>query len=334
MRPAILATMLIASLTVSQPTESHYRSFCALCTAMNTLSLGTLLWSLNLYAENYFTCHQQWPQRITHHSLPFSLSSPKHLATGVNQFVPLSRSLYASVFHFSNEWNLWHGGFDKTIQQLESADPQVTKNVRVAILIGHSSYHALLPALSRHSDLVIFLDLSAPQLDWIRHGLSTLKQSRFNKEQEYQEALQNGTDFPPELFKQDYQLDRRFSGNYHPWSSAKRHRQTLKALNRLQFAFVEGDIADTHLIRRLAIRLKESGAQVTYMNISNVMEWLESPARKRAVKNMSLLPGISSSFFSYSVMISGQFLGHYASVQPSYSATHLLKEYQCLKGEG
>ena len=160
---------------------------------------------------------------------------------------------------------------------LKETEPEIfPKNtIRVAVLIGQSSFCSLLPKLSKHCDLIVFNDINPYLIQHTKKLLALLQisTSRQDFERRYEASKGNlFDDFEPSQATPDLAMRKLTLGEDHFLYSDSNFKASQKAALKLRFAFSHVNLF--HRDRKKFFELfHRRKCQITVFNATNLFEW-------------------------------------------------------------
>ncbi len=186
-------------------------------------------------------------------------------------FTPITDT--TNFYPFSNE-----RGLEDPIESLAKITPQSFSKgtLRIAILIGQSSFCSILPELSRHCDLIIFNDLNPFLIQHVRLLLSQLQIaiSPENFEERYF-ALRGNlfNDFKEDEVTPDLNMRKKTLGIFHFLHNPRRFAICQKAAQTMNFAFCHANLFSPADQKIFFDTLGKRKCRVTFFNATNLYEW-------------------------------------------------------------
>ena len=258
--------------------------------------------------------------------------------TSANEVIELQKSLETDysvanntiyhlehIYKFSNEWSLWYlpfGGFYQAVDQIKALKPDKGNRLNVAVLVGHSSIHALFEGLAKQVDLVVVIDYSFSQISYQKLfveafissspcGYEWLKSLQYSEKQ-FLDTILEGSEFDREQYIEDYKEDKRLQGPYHPFASNSSYVKHHHGACRLKFSYIPLNLADSYSVEQLGRIFKKHNAVVRVFNASNAYEWVA----------MDLLSSDLSALYPVSWPIDNKMLFIYSRFFTLYSRVH------------
>lgn len=195
--------------------------------------------------------------------------------------VAVTQFIKSNFYPFSNE-----SGLGKMLGKLRAIVPfSKSKPLRVALLTGESSICSMLPELSKHCDVVLFVDINTYTMSHIRFLIGGLlaRSSRKGFRQYYEpqhEVLKN-LDFEASEVTPDIDMRQEELGDDFFLASKKRYKACREAVKQLEFGFAKFDLFNASTFSRFTAILTKHDAQITVFNATNLFEWdAETPLAK------------------------------------------------------
>lgn len=71
-----------------------------------------------------------------------------------------------------------------------------------------------------------------------------------------------------------YNIERESYGDYHYFSSQEEYTKMRDFLAKKKIVYVPGDLLDEQYMNRIGVLLKQYGAKITFVNMTNVAQWI------------------------------------------------------------
>lgn len=186
---------------------------------------------------------------------------------------PSDDFLRLNFYPFSNERGL--DNILKTCREM-CVDDFPANTIRVAVLIGQSSFCTLLSTLSRHCDLIVFNDINPYLIQHTRKLLALVQtsQNRIDFERQYKliekELLK---DFYPSQTTPNLNMRKQTLGEDHFLFSDENFNACKKAATTLRFAFSHVNLFNRKDQKRFFELFHRRKCEITFFNATNLYEW-------------------------------------------------------------
>ncbi len=195
------------------------------------------------------------------------------LETLIPEKLPSDGFFRTNFYPFSNE-----RGISTPIGVLSNTQPaQVPQNtIRVAILVGQSSFCSLLAKLSEHCELAVFTDIN-PYFKQHTQKLQHLLQTTHNRnefESQYKEYI-NGfsLSFKPSQVQPDLAMRKATLHSDHFLYSDQNFEAARLAARKLHFAFSEVNLFNASSRNGFFSCFTRRKCEITFINLTNLYEW-------------------------------------------------------------
>ncbi|MCS5712085.1 hypothetical protein [Candidatus Berkiella aquae] len=187
--------------------------------------------------------------------------------------LPSDKTLLNNFYPFSNE-----RGINSLITLLKTKQPDTfEKNtIRVAVLIGQSSFCSILATLSSHCDLVVFNDINpylqqhTKKLLWLLRNSSTREEFEIQYAEYKQKYVPH---FTPCQVRPDLQMRKETLKENHFLFSDETFAAAREASFKLQFAFSYANLFHADNRKEFFQCFTRRKCAITFVNLTNLYEW-------------------------------------------------------------